>query len=131
MGIQTESNTPRARVPSHPIPSSPHREEQEQKNSSEVNSEPSSPALLSFPTIGVNGRTWPLTEQQVSEWQACYPSLDVLAEARKALAWTQANPGRRKTSKGMLKFLVSWLNRATDTPRVSAGRTGFKPLVFR
>lgn len=75
------------------------------------------PAVLDFPTVGTNGNTWGLTDSQVQAWRSAYPSLDILAEARKALAWLQANPGRRKTTQGMAKFLVSWLNRATDRGR--------------
>ena len=76
--------------------------------------------VLDFPTVGSNGRVWPLTQASVDEWTALYPSLDVLAEARKALAWVQAEASRRKTPRGMKRFLVGWLNRATDR----GGRAG-------
>lgn len=72
------------------------------------------PAVLTFPTVGMGGTSWVLTEPQVIAWQSSYPGLDVLAEARKALAWVEANPGRRKTTRGMAAFLVNWFNRSTD-----------------
>lgn len=72
------------------------------------------PALLVFPTVGTGGTHWPLSAQQVNEWRDLFPGLDVLAEAKKALAWVKANPGKRKTAKGMPKFLVSWLTRTVD-----------------
>lgn len=72
------------------------------------------PVLLEFPTVGTGGNTWDLTESQVAEWTPLFPALDVLAESRKALAWVQANPGRRKTTRGMPAFLVRWLTRAVD-----------------
>jgi hypothetical protein len=81
-------------------------------------SEPASAApsrvVLEFPTVGTRGQIWALTDAQIAAWTAAYPSIDILAEAQKALAWVHANPGRRKTSGGMSRFLVSWLNRATD-----------------
>lgn len=70
--------------------------------------------VLEFPTVGTHGKIWQLTNTQVAEWQSAFPGTDILAEMRKALAWVRANPGRRKTTQGMLRFLVSWLSRAVD-----------------
>ncbi len=63
--------------------------------------------------------TWHLTQRQIDEWAALYPQQDVLGECRKALAWVKAN--QHKTAKGMLKFLVRWLNNANDRPHQSRG----------
>lgn len=71
-------------------------------------------ALLTFPTVGQGGSEWQFTQTRLAELTALYPSVDVLAEARKSLAWLTANPGRRKTPSGMPRFLVNWLNRAND-----------------
>jgi hypothetical protein len=76
-----------------------------------------SPVLLTFPTVGTDGSEWRLRRCQVDEWQGLFPALDVLAEMRKALAWVMAHRDRRKTSKGMPKFLAGWLTRATDRPQ--------------
>jgi hypothetical protein len=69
--------------------------------------------VLTFPTVG-RIDCWHLVEAQVETWQALYPGLDVVAEARQALAWVLASPDRRKTSKGMERYLVNWLNRSVD-----------------
>lgn len=69
-------------------------------------------ALAVFPCRGVI-KTWSLTESQVEAWERLFPGVDVRGECLKALAWVQANGG--KTSGGMTRFLVSWLNRATDS----------------
>jgi len=74
-----------------------------------------SPTVLTFVTAGAT-KDWPLTYAQVARWGESYPALDVLAECRKAHAWMEANPTRRKTAKGMTAFLNNWLNRATDRP---------------
>lgn len=67
--------------------------------------------VLTFPTFG-EGRDWFLTASQVAHWSTLYPALDVLQECRQACAWVEANPTRRKTKRGMPKFLTAWLNRA-------------------
>lgn len=69
--------------------------------------------FLTFPTNGNGPKTWDLTREQVAEWSELYEALDVQAECRKALAWVKAK--RPKTASGMPKFLVGWLNRASDS----------------
>lgn len=95
-------------------------------DSSEANSE-SVAALLTFPTVGPQGQTWDLAESQVRSWVELFPTVDVLAEARKALAWTIATPGKRKTPGGMPRFLVAWLSRATNETK-GGGVTRDGPL---
>jgi uncharacterized protein YdaU (DUF1376 family) len=73
-----------------------------------------SPTVLEFPTVGSGGSVWSLTQSQESEWGELYPALSILDESRKALAWVSADPVRRKTAKGMPRFLVGWFNRAND-----------------
>ncbi len=112
----------------HTVRTQEKEQEQEKETEQESSSAVAEPAALTFPTVGLDGDVWSLTHRQISEWSQAYPSLDILAEARKALAWLQANPGRRKTSKGMPKFLVGWLSRTTDRGRSapaaeSSGRT--------
>jgi hypothetical protein len=68
-------------------------------------------------TFNTQGKTdkWDLTERQADEWQKLYPALDVIACCRKAFAWAEANPAKRKTAKGMPAFLVNWLNREVNS----------------
>lgn len=70
--------------------------------------------FLEFPVVGPHGPTWTLSEEQCSEWASLFPGLDIKAEARKALAWVRATPGRRKTASGMGRFLVGWFSRAVN-----------------
>ena len=80
-----------------------------------IASKPPSPILLVFPCVGKRPE-WPLTQEKTGEWRSLYPGLDILAECRKALAWIDANPSRRKTFTGMPGFLVRWFSRAIDSP---------------
>jgi uncharacterized protein YdaU (DUF1376 family) len=124
---------------SEPMPETCHRNALLSSSSSvdlKTSSEPTitapepkdtSPSLLTFPTIGAHGATWHLRETQAGEWRSLFPAVDVLGEARKALAWLQANPTKRKTAKGMPRFLVGWLSRCVDrggnsTASVAVGR---------
>lgn len=70
--------------------------------------------VLTFPTNGKPG-TWDLLPSKLDEWSAAFPGLDVLAECRKALQWLRDN--RRKTARGMPRFLYSWLARTNDKPK--------------
>ena len=69
--------------------------------------------VLEFPCKGLPS-FWQLSQSQLLAWMAAYPSIAVLGECRKAQQWIFADPTRRKTAKGMLRFLVGWLNRASD-----------------
>ena len=75
----------------------------------------STPALV-FPTAG-NPKAWVLTHEQIGRWQEGFAGVDVSAECRKALMWVQASPERKKTVKGMPRFLVAWLGRTNDSTR--------------
>lgn len=75
------------------------------------------PPVLVYPVTAsrAGGETeWGLAEAKITEWRECFPGLDVLAECRKALQWVRDNPTRRKTAKGMLRFLGGWLERAQN-----------------
>lgn len=48
----------------------------------------------------------------VTQWRAAFPDIDVPAEFRRMRAWLDANKAMRKTSRGVDRFIVSWLGRA-------------------
>jgi hypothetical protein len=73
----------------------------------------SAPPIFLFPCDGPKSQ-WGLDQTQIDGWMKLYPHLDVLAECRRALAWIEANPSRRKTSSGMARFLVNWFNRSQN-----------------
>lgn len=67
--------------------------------------------FLVFPCSGPV-KEWGLTTDYLDELIKTYPSLEVKAHMMQAAAWAEANEPKRKTSKGMKRFLVGWLNRA-------------------
>jgi hypothetical protein len=76
---------------------------------------------MEFPTNG-NQKTWQLRQSLVDRWREAFPAVDIEAECRKALAWLESNPTKRKTANGMPRFLNSWLGRVQDrSGSVAAG----------
>ena len=74
--------------------------------------QPTAPPII---TLTLNDKTeYPVTEEQVEEWAKLYPAVDVIQELRKMKGWLDANPSRRKTKKGILRFINSWLSKEQD-----------------
>lgn len=71
-------------------------------------------------TLTLNtGTEHPITEAQVAEFSRLHPAIDVMQELRNMRAWCIGNPSRRKTRSGILKFVVAWLSKAQNDPRVA------------
>lgn len=49
---------------------------------------------------------------KLSMWQRAYPDLDVERELYQMASWCDANPTKRKTRRGIEKFINGWLNRS-------------------
>ena len=61
-----------------------------------------------------NGDDWQPEESDVIAWQRAFPAVDVYRELSAMESWLDANPTRRKTAKGIKRFVNSWLSRAQD-----------------
>lgn len=57
--------------------------------------------------------TWSPDAAFVASLKDAYPQVDVDAELKKARLWCEANPSKRKTPRGMKKFITSWIANAT------------------
>ena len=64
-----------------------------------------------------NGTLWRPTVAKVKEWQSTFPNMDIDAQLRLAAQWLKDNPARRKTERGMHRFLFSWLEKAQNSNR--------------
>lgn len=53
-----------------------------------------------------------VTENDIERFEQLYPDLDIHAEMRKIYAWLINNTKKRKTKRGMPKFLNGWINRS-------------------
>ena len=79
--------------------------------------------FLVFPITGEN-HEWPLASAKLAEYRETYPHLDIEAEMRRARQWCVDNPAKRKTGRGMTKFLFSWLDRSQNRKGAAGGPSG-------
>lgn len=64
-----------------------------------------------------DGSVHGVTASKVSTWQVLFPAVDVKQELNKMRAWSDANPSKRKTKRGVERFIVNWLSREQDRGR--------------
>ena len=50
-------------------------------------------------------------------WREAYPAVDIEQELQKMRAWLDSNPTRRKTRKGIDRFINNWLAKSQDSGR--------------
>lgn len=85
--------------------------------SDKITNEPT-PIEPSIITITLNDKSeYPIYQSMIDEWNELYPNVDVLQELRKMKGWSNANPAKRKTKKGIQRFINAWLAREQDKPR--------------
>ncbi|WP_313292611.1 hypothetical protein [Faecalispora jeddahensis] len=68
-----------------------------------------------FITLLLNDKSeYPIFPQQVREWAELYAAVNIAQELRNMKGWCIANPSKRKTRGGVLRFVTSWLAREQD-----------------
>jgi len=76
-----------------------------------------------------SGSDYQVKDEDVLEWQKTYTKIDVYHEIDRMAQWLDANPQKRKTPRGIKRFINSWLSRANEN--VSSGKStairGLKP----
>ena len=97
-----------------PIPESAPEPETKEKAPEECSPVRESPAadeiVIELP---LNDNTlYNVTQEEISEFSALYPAVDVLQEYRGMKAWCMSNTQKRKTRNGIKKFINSWLSNA-------------------
>lgn len=58
--------------------------------------------------------SWKPTLEQYEEYKRLYPGIDIDSEFRKMRAWSMSNLPKRKTKRGVERFVNSWLSRSQD-----------------
>lgn len=70
------------------------------------------------PGIPIKGGTeWRPTVTELDEWIKFYSAVDVLRELARMREWCKSNPERKKTAKGIRRFVTTWLDREQNSPR--------------
>lgn len=61
-------------------------------------------------------------QSDVSGWMELYPAVDVMQCLRNMKGWLIANPTKRKTARGITRFITTWLQKEQDR----GGTPGYK-----
>lgn len=76
------------------------------------------------------GTDYEVKQEDIIDWQRTYKDIDVDHELDRMRQWLDANPSKRKTERGMKRFINAWLSRANEN--VAAGKStavrGLKPM---
>lgn len=121
----------------------PERKERRERNDSTTPTElfpatcadapsPAPPATKPAPVVLAElacsrGASWPLTEDAARKLSTAFPAVDVLAEARQAIAWLEMHPSKRPTTNGAGRFFHSWCRKAQNDASV---RSQPRPVGF-
>ena len=58
--------------------------------------------------------TFELRKSQTDKWITLYPSVDLASEVNKMIGWLDANPTKKKTKTGIIRFMNTWLSKEQD-----------------
>ena len=61
-----------------------------------------------------DGSFFDVSAQDVANWASLYPAVDVEQELRKMIGWSESNPTKRKTRRGVAAFIARWLSKEQD-----------------
>jgi len=75
---------------------------------------PSSAEVVKIPTC--KGE-YAVTTGELAEWVEAYPGVDIRRELRSMRQWCLSNPKRRKTDRGIRRFITGWLSRTQNSGR--------------
>lgn len=72
----------------------------------------SEPPIITLP---LNDKSqYPIYDGAVQEWAELYPAVDVIQQLKAMRGWLNANESRRKTRKGINRFINGWLAKEQD-----------------
>ena len=71
------------------------------------------------------GEEYGISQSNVYEWSELYPAVDIMQCLRNMKGWLMANKSKRKTIRGINKFIITWLQNEQD----KGGTRGYKPVI--
>lgn len=107
---------------------------EQEKNIKDSCAEQKSSSALAVLNLPLNDNSqYPIDQEQVNKWSELYPAVDIMQELRKMIGWLEANPKKRKTKQGVLRFVTAWLAREQDKGGVlqERGRCASPPPTGR
>lgn len=99
------------------------KDKEKDKDNKVFCTEPQSASVPPVVELPLNdGSQYGVTEEQVKEWASLYPAVDVMQQLRNMKGWLLANPKKRKTKAGVLRFVTAWLTREQDKGGTLSGQ---------
>jgi hypothetical protein len=93
-------------------------------------SEKSAPNLSGIQLI-LNDKTfYDVPIDKIVLWYETYPAVDIEQELQKMRAWLDSNPTRRKTRRGIERFINNWLSRSQDSAKPQAAKQSGGDTVY-
>lgn len=80
---------------------------------SELEESAPNPSGILLPLVDKSFYDVPL--EKIALWRETYPAVDVEQELRRTIAWLDSNPTKRKTRRGIERFINNWLARTQDS----------------
>ena len=85
------------------------------RNTAYSRPEPENPPQDSSIQIPLNDNSFYVVPlEKIDEWKDAFPAVDIECQLKRMAAWCNANPKRRKTKKGVQRFIVNWLSDNQD-----------------
>ena len=102
------------------------KRQQEQANDSNCEQNQSEQVEPPVITLLLNtGEEYGISQSNVYEWSELYPAVDIMQCLRNMKGWLLANKSKRKTIRGINKFIITWLQNEQD----KGGTRGYKPVI--
>lgn len=78
--------------------------------------------FISLPLVTGSG-FFDVSYSYLNSLRELYPAVDVEQEFRNMRGWLDSNPTKRKTARGIKRFITGWLSREQDKPHFGRGST--------
>ena len=138
MGLSPPTKSPHlVPDPSPPLPSqvksSLTKSSQTKDSSCASNTVPASPQAEDLgpfhgqPFTLKDRTSWRCDDERFSSLVEAFPTLDIEHQLTLAFAWHLGNPNRRKTRRGMGRFLFNWMTTARDDKTKATGNGDGRP----
>lgn len=96
----------------NPIQSESKSESNTDVCSEQVSSEPQEEPVITL--ILNTGSEYGIFQKDITAWAELYPAVDIMQNLRNMKGWLIANKTKRKTERGIVRFITSWLQKEQD-----------------
>lgn len=117
INIQSNNNINNNTYCSEPLQAHEPEVNQDLENQEDSKDKPTETAVI---TLILNDKSeYPIYQKDMEKWKDIYPNVDIDNEFRKIKGWCIANPTKRKTLRGINRFINSWLSKEQDKGKSS------------